>query len=104
MNRALTLAGILFAPCLLAAGERKAGTIVVEPVTLKAAPGGAPIEGELGTLFVPENRADPKSRVIGVGFARFRATKPSDAPPLFILPGGPGNSFLMNLSGAASGI
>jgi pimeloyl-ACP methyl ester carboxylesterase len=104
MNRALTLAAILFAPCLLAAGERKAGSIVVEPVTLKAASGGAPIDGELGTLFVPENRADPKSRIIGVGFARFRASQPSDAPPLFILPGGPGNSYLMNLAGAASGI
>jgi pimeloyl-ACP methyl ester carboxylesterase len=41
-----------------------------------------------------KNRADPKSRIIGVGFARFRALQPSDAPPSFHLPGGPGDSYL----------
>jgi hypothetical protein len=47
---------------------------------------------------VPENRADPRSRIIGVGFARFRALKPTAVPPTFHLPGGPGDSFVMALT------
>jgi len=46
---------------------------------------------------MPENRTDPKSRVIGVGFARFRALEPTSAPPTFHLPGGPGGSYLRGL-------
>jgi pimeloyl-ACP methyl ester carboxylesterase len=78
------------------ASQRKAGEIVIEPASLTHPETGT-VNFELGTLFVPENRADPKSRLIGVGFARFRALQPSDAPPTFHLPGGPGDSYLMLL-------
>jgi pimeloyl-ACP methyl ester carboxylesterase len=50
-------------------------------------------EYEVGTFFVRENRSDPESRVIGIGFSRFPA-KGRKGPPIFFLPGGPGNSFL----------
>jgi pimeloyl-ACP methyl ester carboxylesterase len=81
--------------------QRKAGEVVFESASVTAPETGA-VEFELGTLFVRENRADPKSRVIGVGFARFRATKQTGAPPTFHLPGGPGNSFLTELKQTAS--
>ena len=55
--------------------------------------GGATGEYELGTFYVLENRDDPNSRVISIGFSRFRAHNPS-GPPVFFLPGGPGNSYL----------
>lgn len=50
-------------------------------------------EYELGVFFVPENRSKPNSRVIPVDYARFLA-KESIGPPIFLLPGGPGNSYI----------
>ncbi len=44
---------------------------------------------EIGTLYVPENRAKPESRLIGVGFARVKATHPTGAPPIFLWPAAP---------------
>jgi hypothetical protein len=41
------------------------------------------VDSELGTLYIPENRADPNSRIIGEGFARFRAVQPTGAPRRF---------------------
>src|SRR5262245_37592700 len=78
------------------AGQRKAGEVVIEPASV-ATPDTGNIDFELGTMFVPENRADPKSRLIGVGFARFRALRQTGAPPTFHLPGGPGYSYLWEL-------
>src|SRR5262245_61476546 len=77
--------------------SRKAGEVVIESASLNA-PETGKVDYELGTLYVPENRADPKSRIIGVGFARFRATQPTGAPPSFHLPGGPGFSYLTGLN------
>lgn len=75
------------------ASPSKAGTVVTENVSITM-PNGETRSYEVGTLFVPENRDKPSSRVIGVGFARFKATEPSSAPPMFLLPGGPGFSYL----------
>lgn len=76
--------------------KHQAGDVVLEPASL-AVSATESIPFELGTLYVPENRSDPKSRLIGVGFARFRATKPTANPPTFHLPGGPGGSFVKTL-------
>jgi pimeloyl-ACP methyl ester carboxylesterase len=78
----------------------KAGEIFFEPASVTTPETGV-INFQLGTLFVPENRADPKSRIIGVGFARIRALQPTGAPPTFHLPGGPGFSFLSVLKQGA---
>jgi pimeloyl-ACP methyl ester carboxylesterase len=78
------------------AETHKAGDVVIEAASLTGF-GSGPVQYELGTIYVPENRDDSKSRIIGVGFARFKAVKPSGAPPTFHLPGGPGNSFLVSL-------
>src|SRR5712671_1577062 len=69
------------------ATPRKAGEIIIEQASLTT-PGGETIPFELGTLFVPENRSDPKARIIGVGFARFRPPHPTGVPPIFQLIGG----------------
>ncbi|MDI1475478.1 alpha/beta fold hydrolase [Polyangium sp. y55x31] len=55
---------------------------------------GAVVHYEIGTLYVPENRRNAGSRRIGVGFARIKAPRPTGAPPVFWLPGGPGLSVL----------
>jgi pimeloyl-ACP methyl ester carboxylesterase len=78
-----------------AQAARGAGEIVVEHRTLRQR--GDSMRFELGTLYVPENRDHRESRIIGVGFARFRAldsAKSALTPPIFILPGGPGFSYL----------
>lgn len=81
----------------------RAGDIVIETgaaTTLN----GVRIDYEIGTLFVPENRAAAGSRIIGIGFARIRAKHSASAPPVFVLPGGPGRSYIGALtdSGAVS--
>jgi len=76
--------------------EHKAGEVVLEPTSLTT-PETGEVKFELGTFYAPENRNDPNSRIIGIGFARFRGPQHSKALPQFHLPGGPGNSYLMNL-------
>lgn len=94
---------VCFAAQLAAAPTRKAGEIEFERRSYKAASGEA-LDCELGTLFVPENRSDEASRIIGVGFARFPCTdQPPRSPPSFHLPGGPGMSFLNVIQSARPG-
>lgn len=97
----LTLAFCTVAPFassqLPAAPPQAAGEIKTEKRSFETKSGEV-IHYEIGTLFVPENRSDPKSRVIGVGFARFPASvQPPVAPPVFRLPGGPGGSYLTRM-------
>ena len=50
-------------------------------------------EYEIGVFFVPENRSNPNSRVIAIDYARYPA-KEKKGPPIFVLPGGPGESHI----------
>lgn len=45
---------------------------------------------DCGTLVVPENRADPRSRLIALPVTRIRARSEHPAEPVFRLEGGPG--------------
>ena len=86
----------------VAKSAHKPGDIIIEKATITAH-NGQTIRLDLGTLFVPENRRDAKSRIIGVGFARVPALRPTNAPPTFHLPGGPGGSFLNGLKPGDNG-
>lgn len=55
-------------------------------------PGGQVVAAERGTLRVPENRSDAKSRSIEIGFIRFPATTKTSGNPIVYLAGGPGGS------------
>ncbi len=83
---------ILVAPAM-AQAQHKPGEVVLETGTVRDEHGKA-VPYEIGTLYVPENRSKPGSRLIGVGFARIKSPKPTGAPPVFWLPGGPGLSVL----------
>jgi len=85
----------LFLPCSPASAgpAPKAGETVIQAGVAKAIDGSS-MAYEIGTLYVPENRAKPGSRLIGVGFARVKAAKPTKAPPVFLLVGGPGVTML----------
>lgn len=76
-----------------AVAQHRPGEIVVERGTVRDEQGKA-VPYEIGTLYVPENRSKPGSRLIGVGFARIKSPQPTGAPPVFWLPGGPGLSVL----------
>ncbi|MDV3458635.1 alpha/beta fold hydrolase [Sphingomonas sp. HF-S4] len=71
-------------------------TIRLEPGSV-AASDGSIVRYEVGTLRVPENRANAASRTIGVGVIRIAAQKPSGAPPVFLLVGGPGITMIETL-------
>ncbi len=88
--------GLLLALPTGALAQRKPGEVLLERGTLELEP-GTRVSYELGTLYVPENRRKPESRLIGVGFARIKAPRPTGAPPVFWLPGGPGLSVLGSL-------
>ena len=90
---ALAIAFILPSSVALAGSSPKAGDTIVQTGLAKAIDGSS-MSYEIGTLYVPENRAKPGSRLIGVGFARVKAAKPTKAPPVFLLVGGPGVTML----------
>jgi pimeloyl-ACP methyl ester carboxylesterase len=72
------------------AGGLAPGTIPMYPERIPLKDGGFAL-AERGMLFVPVNRSDPKSAVIGVEVYRFKASKKAEkgTPPIFFLHGGP---------------
>jgi pimeloyl-ACP methyl ester carboxylesterase len=66
----------------------KAGDLTLEPCSYKTEAGSYP--ADCGTLVVPENRADPQSRLIALPVTRIRATSDHPGEPIFWLEGGPG--------------
>jgi pimeloyl-ACP methyl ester carboxylesterase len=66
----------------------KAGDLILEPCTYGTEKGT--YAADCGTLVVPENRADPQSRLIALPVTRIRARSEQPAEPIFVLQGGPG--------------
>jgi pimeloyl-ACP methyl ester carboxylesterase len=71
-------------------GGAHAGQLDLRPCTYPTEKGD--VKADCGTLVVPENRADPKSRLIAVPVTRIRSTSKHPAEPIFRLEGGPGRS------------
>jgi pimeloyl-ACP methyl ester carboxylesterase len=66
----------------------KAGDLTMEPCTYTTENGDYP--AECGTLVVPENRTDPRSRLIALPVTRISARSANPAEPIFWFEGGPG--------------
>lgn len=64
---------------------------------------GAPLDGELGRLRVPENRAKKNGKTIELAFVRFRTSNPKPGPTIVYLVGGPGPSGIENCLGPVTG-
>ena len=64
---------------------------VEEAISFEAASGEA-VAAFQGSFQVPENRADPDSRMIEIGYVRFPATTDTPGDPIVYLAGGPGGS------------
>ena len=82
---------ILAATASPAASAQPAAELRLEPYAFRLADGGE-LAAERGRLLVPEDRDDPDSRRIELGFVRFRSTSPNPGPPIVYLAGGPGGS------------
>ena len=68
----------------------KAGDLSLHDCTFPTEDGD--YAAECGTLVVPENRADPGSRLIALPVARIPALSDTQRAPIFRLEGGPGKS------------
>jgi pimeloyl-ACP methyl ester carboxylesterase len=66
----------------------QAGDLILESCEYGTEKGN--YEADCGTLVVPENRADPQSRLIALPVTRIRARSGNPAEPIFRLQGGPG--------------
>jgi pimeloyl-ACP methyl ester carboxylesterase len=70
----------------------------VEATTFKLAD-GTELPVERGTFSVPEDRGDPRSRRIDIGFIRFKSTNARPGAPIVYLAGGPGGSGVATARG-----
>ena len=65
-----------------------AGQLTMHPCTYATEKGA--MRADCGTLVVPENRADPRSRLIALPVTRILARSSHPLAPIFHLNGGPG--------------
>ena len=88
VQRAAAAAVLMLAIPVFAA---EAPSLHVEPYAFRLAD-GSELATERGSFSVPEDRNDPGSRRIEIGFVRFRSTSPNPGAPIVYLAGGPGGS------------
>ena len=85
------LSSIVAALASASAMAQPAPELRLEPYAFRLAD-GSELAAERGRLLVPEDRDDPNSRQIELGFVRFRSTSANPGPPIVYLAGGPGGS------------
>jgi pimeloyl-ACP methyl ester carboxylesterase len=106
MNPALRRGALLCALALAAtpaSADRPAPRLRIESASFTLRDGSA-IPVDRGTLSVPEDRHDPHSRRIDIGFVRFRSTSPHPGAPIVYLAGGPGGSGIATARGERQSI
>lgn len=77
---------------------QKRGDLKIEPYVFENAR-REKVDAEMGRLLVPENRRNPRSRLIELAFVRFKSTSPNPGPPIVYLAGGPGSSGIGSARG-----
>jgi hypothetical protein len=78
----------------------QAGDLILEDCDYATESGA--YDADCGTLVVPENRADPESRLIALPVTRIEAWSENPAEPIFRLEGGPGKTNMESRTQAAS--
>ena len=87
----LTYVRVSSSPETVSVSQRaRAGQLTMHPCTYPTENGG--YRADCGTLVVPENRADPRSRLIALPVTRILARSPHPLAPIFRLNGGPGET------------
>jgi pimeloyl-ACP methyl ester carboxylesterase len=84
-----SIAALLLVSAPAAAAERP--SLHLEPYAFKLAD-GSNLAAERGRFEVPEDRRDPRSRRIAIGFMRLKSTSPTPGAPIVYLAGGPGGT------------
>jgi pimeloyl-ACP methyl ester carboxylesterase len=85
----LTYLGVSSSPETVSVSQgAHAGQLTMHPCTYPAENGA--YRADCGTLVVPENRADPRSRLIALPVTRILARSSHPLAPIFHLNGGPG--------------
>jgi pimeloyl-ACP methyl ester carboxylesterase len=85
----LTYLGVSSSPETVSVSQgAHAGQLTMHPCTYPTENGG--YRADCGTLVVPENRADPRSRLIALPVTRILARSSHPLAPIFHLNGGPG--------------
>jgi len=87
----ILLRRLLPAALVLAIPAAAAARLRIEPYQFRLAD-GSELAAERGFFTVPEDRRDPRSRQIEIGFVRFRSTRAHPGAPIVYLAGGPGGS------------
>lgn len=72
-------------------------TVIWEPIQFRA--GEETVGAEHGTITVPENRSNPRSRRIKLTFVRFKSTAENPGSPIVYPAGGPGGSGVATARG-----
>lgn len=99
MRKMRKMALLLLLTALPAAAAEKMAVLKLEETFLIAGD-GTRIGAEAGELRVPENRAEPGSRLISLRFVRLRSTAAKPGSPIVYLAGGPGGSGIAAARGA----
>ena len=94
----LISAGVLAAFAAAPALAQPAPELRIEPYEFRLRDGST-LAAERGRFTVPEDRGDPASRRIEIGFVRFRSTNPNPGAPIVYLAGGPGGSGVFTAQG-----
>ena len=79
--------------------SRKTGDLVFEPYLFENIT-GEKIDAKLGRLTVPENRKDPRNRMIELTFVVLKSTATNPQAPIVFLAGGPGVPGIEQAKGA----
>ncbi len=89
---AFSLPALLLSTACVAMPQYSAAAPEETPIVFEAN-NGETVDAFRGRFTVPENRANPDSRSIEIGYVRFPATgDAADQPPIIYLAGGPGGS------------
>jgi pimeloyl-ACP methyl ester carboxylesterase len=102
LHRALLIPALFVTTVVFSATEaaaQKAGDLKFEPYVFEAS-NKQRVDAEFGRLLVPENRRNPKSRLIELAFVRFKSTAERPGPPVVYLAGGPGGSGIAAARGS----
>ena len=79
--------------------QEKEGDLKIEPYVFENSR-KEKVEAEFGRLRVPENRTNPRSRMIELAFVRFKSTAKNPGAPIIYLAGGPGGSGISSAEGS----
>ncbi len=90
MKHLLLLCFIILIP-FFSFSQQSVNGLNMETKTFKSS-SGKEIQGEVGSLVVPENRDNPNSEDIQIHFVRLKSTNPNPQAPMIYLEGGPGSS------------